>query len=163
MNFGKSLFAKKLLSLFVLITLICPLIKPPVAGAFSFFGFGSSEEETLPVKIETKKNNVIKQDKIIAVLVQSELVQDTVFATAIDRYAKDGALEIGARSIVIPIPKGASVKEIYEGLAHLYFMGDGDDGKSQLVGTVLIGEIPIPVVEKASHLWPTIFPYTDFE
>ncbi len=163
MHFGKNIFAKKLLSLLVLITIIYPIFQPPIARGFSFFGFGvSDEKEDISTEYLENTNEVV-QDKLIAILVEEQLIKDTIFASAVDRYAVDASTAIGGRAIVIPIPENSSVKEIYEGLAHLYFMGDENNAKSKLVGTVLIGNIPIPVVEKSGNLWPTIFPYTDFE
>lgn len=44
----------------------------------------------------------------------------------------------------------------------LYFQGDGDNVDSHLVGTVLIGNIPIPMVSRAGEYFPSIFPYVDF-
>lgn len=44
----------------------------------------------------------------------------------------------------------------------LYYEGDGEAGTSYLVGTVLIGNIPIPMVEKNGINFPSVFPYIDF-
>ena len=45
----------------------------------------------------------------------------------------------------------------------LYYEGDGKNGITSLVGTVLIGNIPIPVVHRGSESFPSVYPYVDFD
>lgn len=46
----------------------------------------------------------------------------------------------------------------------LYYEGDETfDGKSQLVGTILIGNVPIPMVSVEGQHFPSLYPYVDFE
>lgn len=46
----------------------------------------------------------------------------------------------------------------------LYYEGeDGDGAKTQLVGTILIGNVPIPMVGADGKYFPSVFPYVDFE
>ncbi len=45
----------------------------------------------------------------------------------------------------------------------LYYEWDGEDGVSRLVGTVLIGNIPLPIVHKEGISFPSLYPYVDFE
>lgn len=47
-------------------------------------------------------------------------------------------------------------------LENMYFEGIKDES-SKLVGTILIGDIPLPVVENNGFIYPSIFPYVDFE
>lgn len=159
MYFGKSLFTKRCLSLLVLMAMFSQTFYLPVSTAFSFFGLDESEaEETVSVEIPE-----VIVTPLVAVLVESDLYADLAMPVAIDRYAVDAANAIDGQSVLIPIPKDTSPKEIYEGLAQLYFLGEKGDGLSKLEGVVLIGEVPLPVVEKNARLWPTVFPYTDFE
>jgi len=44
----------------------------------------------------------------------------------------------------------------------MYFEGLKDES-SKLVGTILIGDIPLPVVENNGFIYPSIYPYVDFE
>ncbi len=152
--------SRKILSIFLLIFLLTPSFLSPTVAAFSFFGFGSDEE----VSVHTPKDlPKISIEKWVAVLVEDSLYQPLDIKAKIDRYATDAAMSIGGRAIIIPVPKTASPKDIYAGLSELYFMGPNGDGKSQLEGIVLIGDVPIPIVEKNGRYWPTIFPYIDFE
>lgn len=105
----------------------------------------------------------VARTRLISVLVEDDLLEDTELKNKIERYAIDVQKKIQGKSVLIPIPYGASPLDVYEGNAHLYFSGVESDGRSQLVGTVLIGNVPLPVVDKNGNLWPTIFPYTDFE
>jgi hypothetical protein len=45
----------------------------------------------------------------------------------------------------------------------LYYEGDGQDGISRLVGTILIGDVPLPIVEKDGLSFPSLYPYVDFD
>lgn len=45
----------------------------------------------------------------------------------------------------------------------LYYEGDGEqDTMSRLVGTILIGDLPIPMVDSLKDQFPSIYPYVDF-
>jgi hypothetical protein len=133
--------------------LICAILMPifaPVTQAF----FELEKQNSVP-KIE--------KTKIISLLVDEELLIDENLKTKITRYGMDISQKLAAKVVLVPIPKNASPLDIWEGNAHLYFSGLEGDQKSQLIGTVLIGDVPIPVVDKGGNLLPTIFPYTDFE
>ena len=52
-----------------------------------------------------------------------------------------------------------SVADIAEALENLYKNGNGNN---RLSGVVLIGDIPLPVVNKAGNRFVSVFPYTDF-
>lgn len=44
----------------------------------------------------------------------------------------------------------------------LYYEGDGGGGVSHLVGTVLIGNVAIPMVGQDGSYFPSLYPYVDF-
>lgn len=44
----------------------------------------------------------------------------------------------------------------------LYYEGDSGEGVSRLVGTILIGDVPLPIVSRGGKTFPSIFPYVDF-
>jgi len=52
--------------------------------------------------------------------------------------------------------------EISQMLENMYFEWLKDE-PSKLVGTILIGNIPLPVVEDGGFMYPSIYPYVDFE
>jgi len=122
----------------------------PVSQAFFDFGSGDFSSPG------------IERTKLISLLVDEELLADSDLDTKITRYGMDISQKLAAQVVQIPIPHGASPRDIWEGNAHLYFSGLDSDQKSQLIGTVLIGDVPLPVVDKGGNFLPTVFPYTDF-
>ena len=45
----------------------------------------------------------------------------------------------------------------------LYYDGDGQRGITSLVGTILIGNIPLPIVHREGKSFPSLYPYVDFD
>lgn len=113
--------------------------------------------------VELSKVSQIINTPLVALLVEDSLLENAELKTKIYQYAEDVQKTLNVQSLLIPVSAEISPLEIYEGLSQFYFSGVENDGRSQLVGTVLIGDVPIPVVEKNENFWPTIYPYTDFE
>lgn len=68
------------------------------------------------------------------------------------------------RSTIISVRKDEKVENIADVLERLYLEGDGTPGRvTQLVGVVLIGDVPLPVVNKNGNPMVSLLPYTDFE
>ncbi len=67
------------------------------------------------------------------------------------------------KAIVLPIDtKNFAAKDISAMLENMYF--DGVKGSSSdLLGVILLGNIPLPVVEQNGFIYPSIYPYVDFE
>ena len=124
-----------------------------LAPYFSAYGQG----------INTRIAPVVKSIPIVAILVEESLTKNSKLYEKIKRYEVDVSQTLDAQTVRVEIPKDANPNDIYEGLAHLYHSGLNLDGMTQLEGVILVGEIPIPVVEKRGVLWPTIYPYVDFE
>lgn len=61
------------------------------------------------------------------------------------------------------VPDGTPPEAIASQNEKLYYEGDGEDGITSLVGTVLIGNVPIPMVERDGDSFPSLFPYVDFD
>ncbi len=139
---------KRLISLSLISSMLMPICTP-VSQAFF-------DNEKAPV-------SQIEKTKVISLLVDEKLLENDDLKTRITRYGMDISKKLAAKVVQIPIPDDASPKDIWEGNAHLYFSGLDSDQKSQLIGTILIGNVPISVVDKGGTLLPTIFPYTDFE
>lgn len=80
----------------------------------------------------------------------------------IDRYAADVQASLpGSRVSVVTIPNDTPPEKIAALLEKLYYEGDGN-GVSRLVGTVLVGDIPLPVVHRGEKSLLSVFPYVDF-
>ncbi|MBI5413834.1 S-layer homology domain-containing protein [Candidatus Peregrinibacteria bacterium] len=84
----------------------------------------------------------------------------------VDRYATDvqNALP-GTRAVVIQIDRFEKPQNIAAVLEKLYFEGDPKEPNrvAYLKGVIVIGEVPLPVVNKKGNRFISLFPYTDFE
>lgn len=67
-----------------------------------------------------------------------------------------------SKALVIPLDlKTVDVLQIYRMLENVYF--EGLEGvNSTLDGLILVGNIPLPVVNQNGYIFPTIYPYVDF-
>lgn len=67
------------------------------------------------------------------------------------------------KATVFPINTDTfKAKDITKILENIYF--DGEQNKtSKLIGTILIGDVPLPVVRQDNFVFPSIYPYVDFE
>ncbi|MBT3349252.1 hypothetical protein HOA64_00380 [bacterium] len=157
MIFRRKNLRKKITSALALFSL-CFSAFSPTALAFSW-----PWESAPDAEISFQSPPEIERVKIVSVLVANSLLDRGELFTAIERYAMDVQKKLNARVVLIPVPEDADVFEIAEGNAHLFFSGIENDNRSQLIGTVLIGDVPFPVVDKNGRSWPTIFPYVDFE
>lgn len=95
------------------------------------------------------------------------LVDDKIYDTIEDdlkRYASDYIQKKypHSKALVLKInTKEYSAPEIVKLLENLYFDGLKDQSSS-LIGLVLIGNIPLPVVKYGDYIFPSIYPYVDF-
>jgi hypothetical protein len=105
----------------------------------------------------------VRRTQLVSILVEADLLEDNELSTKIERYSVDVQQAIKGQAILVPVPKEASPLDLWNGNAQLYFSGYNNDHKSQLIGTVLIGDVPLPIVNKEGRLHATPFPYTDFE
>ena len=81
----------------------------------------------------------------------------------IERYAKDLSAEYDLTDTKILTFDGDkdTVADLAEALENMYLNGDGTLN-NRLAGVVLIGDIPLPVVNKNGNRYVSVFPYTDF-
>ncbi len=81
----------------------------------------------------------------------------------IKRYANDIQNALGnTRVLIVEVPDNVSPHNIAALNEKLFYQGDGN-GISRLVGTVLIGALPLPVVHSGTDSFLSIYPYTDFD
>ncbi|MFH1720205.1 MAG: S-layer homology domain-containing protein [Patescibacteria group bacterium] len=95
---------------------------------------------------------------------ESDLNEGTLKARIV-RYGEDLEKELeGTKVYIIEVEDTDTSVDIRDMLENLYFEGDGEeDEESHLIGTVLIGDIPLPVVNKEGNYIPSVIPYVDFE
>ncbi|MDR0650297.1 MAG: hypothetical protein LBG59_02580 [Candidatus Peribacteria bacterium] len=67
-----------------------------------------------------------------------------------------------SKALVMPLNlKNIDAPQIYKMLENIYF--DGLEGaNSTLLGVILIGNIPLPVINQDGYIFPSIYPYVDF-
>ncbi|MBI2638250.1 hypothetical protein HYW83_01530 [Candidatus Peregrinibacteria bacterium] len=93
-------------------------------------------------------------------------IQATNLKARIDRYATDlqNALP-GTRALIIQVDRFEQPVNIMGVLERLYYEGDPKEPNrtAYLKGVVVVGETPLPVVNKKGNRFISLFPYTDFE
>jgi len=105
--------------------------------------------------------------ELVAVLVSDTIYDD--IEDEIIRYGKDiQAVLPNTKALIIPTPDDVSVFEVASLLEGLYYNGHKNldpevDYQSRLVGTVLVGDIPVPLVYQDGTFAKTILPYVDFK
>ncbi|HBB03396.1 TPA: hypothetical protein DCZ39_00620 [Patescibacteria group bacterium] len=100
---------------------------------------------------------------IVAVFVDKDIYQN--IKNNLERYTTQylQAKIANSKAVVLPIDtKTIKAFEISKILENMYFEGLKDQS-SKLIGTILIGDVPLPVVQNNGFIYPSIFPYVDFE
>lgn len=101
--------------------------------------------------------------KIVAVIVDKDLYPS--IQSDVERYTTSyiQARQADTKAIVLPVNiKNISAPDITKILENIYFDGI-QDVPSKLAGIVLLGNIPLPVIQENGYVYPSIFPYVDFE
>ncbi len=79
------------------------------------------------------------------------------------RYVKDIEWYLGGvRASVLVIDPDTPPAVIAAKNERLYYEGDWADGVSHLIGTVLIWNVPVPMVNISGKYFPSLYPYVDF-
>ncbi len=89
----------------------------------------------------------------------------------VQRYAKDlqGVNQVKnpkpfTKAVVLTVSKTDSTADIAGALERLYREGDGTPNEqNRLKGIVVVGNVPLPVVNKNGNRFVSMFPYTDFD
>lgn len=116
---------------------------------FTFFGTANAESD--------------QYRDIISILVDNKTHQS--LRGKIDRYAQDIQKKLGStRTVISVIDENTTPAMIAAQNEKLYYESeDSDHVKTRLVGTILIGNVPIPMVSADGKYFPSVFPYVDFE
>ncbi|MBU0981466.1 S-layer homology domain-containing protein [Patescibacteria group bacterium] len=68
------------------------------------------------------------------------------------------------KSMIITVEADDSTVDIQKMLERLYYEGDPNDNDfTKLAGIVVVGDVPLPVVNKNGYRFVSLLPYTDFE
>lgn len=111
----------------------------------------------------TAHANATEYRDIISIIVDKKTNQS--LSREIQQYAKDIQGKLSSTQVVISvINENTTPAQIAAYNEKLYYEGNDESGvKSRLVGTILIGNIPLPMVSAEGKYFPSIFPYVDFE
>ena len=136
-----------------LLTLAIFVIHQFLGGGFWFF-------DNL-IKKTYAEEQLDKQD-IVLVLVDNNLYGD--LKEELTRYGVDYIQTQNPNTIalILPIDPKEPAIEILKIIQNLYFAGI-ESQPSSLKGIVLIGELPLPVVNDEGVIFPTIWPYVDLK
>lgn len=142
------------LATFLLFVLSASIAHP---SALALFGMG---KEMQAQSFSDKEKEFVP---IVSFYVEKGFLAHGALAAKARRYADDVQKAIGGRVLWIEVDKDVSPKDIWEGNRTLFFEGEEGVFRSRLVGTILLGDVPLPVVNKNGNLWTTVYPYTDLE
>ncbi len=100
---------------------------------------------------------------IVSIIVDSQTYN--ALEGDIKNYAKNIQTYLGqTRTAIVVVDENTLSSVIATKNESLYYEGESDySGPSQLVGTVLIGNVTIPMVEKEWNFSPSLYPYVDFK
>lgn len=100
-------------------------------------------------------------ENIIAVIVDKNIYDK--YRNDIDRYAQEylQSQNTDTKALLLPLNKdNFKAYDIRKLLENLYQEGD-KERTSSLIGTILIGDIPLPVIRENNYIYPSVYPYTD--
>lgn len=111
--------------------------------------------------LEITKAAAAEFPNLVAILVPESEFSGSL-KSALKRYGDDVQANLdGSRAAIVTIPDDATPDKIAAVLERLYYHGDGE-GNSRLVGTLLVGNLPFPVVHRGNKTFLSVFPYVDF-
>ena len=112
-------------------------------------------ETTLQSQYSTLRLNNIK-DRI-------ERFARDVQINYLNSQTTDNFLKNGIDTAILPIANTTSPVEIASMLKQAYYQNLPDFQNYNLKGLIIIGDLPLPVVDKSGNRFISIYPYTDFE
>ncbi len=139
--------------------------------------------QNLSLQADASTNTVAKNHwGVVAIMVDDSLLSDNTtysgltasystqlktnnLADRINRYAIDvQSSQEFTKSLIIKVNKNDKVENLTAALEKLWQEGDGTPNEiTKLAGVVVIGDVPLPVVNKKGNHFVSMFPYTDFE
>lgn len=100
---------------------------------------------------------------LIVLLVDKDIKNEDDMMRRVQRYGED-LLDSNPQTdikIMFYDDESDSVESVAAAMENLYYNGDGGN-PNQLTGVIVIGDIPLPVVNKNGNRFVSMFPYTDF-
>lgn len=129
-------------------------------GLFS----GAVYAQTFEVKLDDFRETALQDLEeygLVNVIVENALYQDATLANHLQRYCERVQEALGVVCLITPW-QGETPSRIVEALQQMYFEGvEVSGGIGKLVGVVLVGDVPLPVVRNGVESFPSHSPYTD--
>ncbi len=102
---------------------------------------------------------------LVAVLVSESVASNSQILDKVVRYSEDAQSVLPhSKFLIFTVPEGEHPAMIQSALERLYYEGDGTQNEyNRLMGTVIVGDVALPVVKKGDEIFPSIYPYVDFE
>lgn len=131
-------------------------------SSFLIFVIFASQVFQIPLSVERTYAAGSDAPNLVSIIV-TESTNDGEVKDSIKRYANDiQAALTNTRVVIVEVADNIAPHSIAALNEKLYYEGDGN-GISRLVGTVLIGKLPLPVVHNGNKSFLSIYPYTDFD
>ncbi|MFA5820764.1 MAG: VCBS repeat-containing protein, partial [Candidatus Gracilibacteria bacterium] len=172
----KTFFKKSLTGILAFAILFTQIVTSQVAYAMTA---SAQTIEVVPQSGTPNETTTIYD--LVAVVVDSRLFNDrtvypglrgrfggvlseSTFEGRVTRYVDDIVAnnKLTDTKILFYDSTSETVVDVMKALENLYVNGDGSARNNKLRGVVLIGEIPLPVVNKDGNRFISMFPYTDF-
>lgn len=127
---------------------------------------GVTYAETFEVKLgdfRAQSPQTGQEFGLVNVIVEAVLMSDRTVANQVQTYCDNIQEAIGAVCLITPW-EGQTASRMVEALQQMYFEGvEVPGGLGKLMGIVLVGEVPLPVVHNGQESFPSVYPYTDLE
>ncbi|MDZ4244294.1 MAG: S-layer homology domain-containing protein [Candidatus Gracilibacteria bacterium] len=145
-------------------SLITVLVFTQMVRVNPAYGAESQEEYSLvAILVEKGMNEDLRQRQ--GLRDEYPVLSDGMIGKRIERYAEDVQAKLPyTKTAIIEVEMNEDPSNISKVLERLYFEGEVSGKETaKLVGVVLIGDLPIPVVNKNGNRFLSMYPYTDFE
>ncbi|MDD2745687.1 MAG: VCBS repeat-containing protein, partial [Candidatus Gracilibacteria bacterium] len=131
-------------------------------SSFLIFVIFALQTFQIPFSVTELYASTSEAPNLVSIIV-SEATNSGEVKTKIKRYADDiQAAMNNTRVVIVEVADNIAPHSIAALNEKLFYEGDGK-GIARLVGTVLIGKLPLPVVHNGSKTFLSIYPYTDFD
>ena len=95
---------------------------------------------------------------------QYDGLRNSTLENRIERYAQDIQSKLNNTKVeILTVKPTQKPEEVAALLKQAYLQNLDQFNNRKLVGTVLVGDVPLPVVDKNGNRFPSIYPYSDFE
>ena len=140
------------------------LIMVANVGLFSGVAHAQTQPKTYEALLDDFRDQSpqdLQEFGLVNVLAEQALLDDRGVSNSIQDYCERVQEVLGAVCMITPW-EGETASRIVEALQQMYFEGiEVQGGLGKLIGLVVVGDVPLPVVNNGVETFPSMFPYTD--